>query len=144
MSDPLTIDTPNYRTSVTCLHRACGRDTVAIIYSKPTGRHRRTIHCHCHGCGGDFLMHIAVEERVPWVSPSKRSVPNGARVRAGQKVGEVGAEGNVTGAHLHFERHSVAVGGWSCAIVRNPQPSIDYQPPAKKTAKKATKKTAKR
>ncbi len=61
-----------------------------------------------------------------------RSVPNGARIRAGRKIGEVGSEGNVTGPHLHFERHSVATGGWSCAVVRNPQPSIDFQPPKPK------------
>lgn len=65
---------------------------------------------------------------------SRRTVANGALVRAGHKIGEVGDEGNVTGPHLHFERHSVSSGGWSCSIVRNPQPSIDFQP--KKRAKK--------
>ena len=34
---------------------------------------------------------------------SVRSVSTGAKVVAGQKLGEVGATGNVTGPHLHFE-----------------------------------------
>jgi murein DD-endopeptidase MepM/ murein hydrolase activator NlpD len=34
---------------------------------------------------------------------SVRSVSTGATVVAGQKLGEVGATGNVTGPHLHFE-----------------------------------------
>lgn len=48
-------------------------------------------------------------------------------IGVGDKVGEVGSEGNVTGAHLHFERHKVTSGGWSCSVVVNPQPSINYQ-----------------
>jgi len=34
---------------------------------------------------------------------SVRSVSTGTKVVAGQKLGEVGATGNVTGPHLHFE-----------------------------------------
>ena len=58
-----------------------------------------------------------------------RAVADGARVEAGDKVGTVGSEGNVTGPHLHFERHATEYGGWSCSVVRDPQPSIDYQQP---------------
>ena len=48
-------------------------------------------------------------------------------IKAGEKIGEVGSEGNVTGAHLHFERHATEWGGWSCDVVRDPAPSINYE-----------------
>lgn len=79
------------------------------------GYHQLEIKC---GDGTrDFYAHMTT-----------RTVGNGARVDAGQAVGKVGAEGNVTGAHLHFERHATETGGWSCSVVRDPAPSINYQP----------------
>jgi hypothetical protein len=66
----------------------------------------------------DFYAHL-----------QNRAVGDGAQVETGQRLGQVGSEGNATGPHLHFERHSVASGGWSCSVVRDPAPSINYQPP---------------
>lgn len=55
-----------------------------------------------------------------------RAIDDGARVDTGAKLGSVGDEGNVTGAHLHFERHKVSSGGWSCGVVVDPTPSVNY------------------
>lgn len=63
----------------------------------------------------DFYAHMSA--RLP---------ADGARVAAGQHVGAVGASGNVTGPHLHFERHT-RTGGWSCQIITDPAPSIAHQ-----------------
>jgi murein DD-endopeptidase MepM/ murein hydrolase activator NlpD len=46
---------------------------------------------------------------------------NGAIVSAGQKVADVGMEGNATGNHLHFERHSGY--GWACNLMDDPMKS---------------------
>jgi Membrane proteins related to metalloendopeptidases len=52
-------------------------------------------------------------------------VADGRTVSAGEKVGEVGDQGNVTGPHLHFERHTAHGPGWSCGFITDPSPSIE-------------------
>ncbi len=77
------------------------------------GYHQLEVRC---GDGTrDFYAHMTT-----------RTVADGTKVKAGQQVGKVGAEGNVTDPHLHFERHATETGGWSCSVVRDPAPSINY------------------
>jgi hypothetical protein len=82
--------------------------------------------------GGAFgsrqLLIIAADGTADFYAHMSRRIPgNGARVEAGQHVGDVGADGNATGPHLHFERHRNA-NGWSCSNHVNPAPSINWQP----------------
>ena len=107
-----------------------------VDYPAPTGarvvaaRPGKVVYC---GHGTAFGYHQV--EILPgdgtrdfYAHMTTRSVPNGSRVEAGEKIGEVGAEGNATGPHLHFERHRVETGPWSCGVVVDPAPSINYHP----------------
>lgn len=68
---------------------------------------------------------------------SRKVVSAGQRVRAGQKIGEVGSTGNSTGPHAHFEVQRQA--NWVGGSHVNPQPWLDAgagtaPPPATKWA----------
>lgn len=133
--DQPTIDTPYGRRGPywSCDPDAAGHGIhTGADYAAPAGtrvvaaRPGRLVHCD-HGaafgrhqvevrCGDgtrDFYAHM-------WARAAQGTVA------AGDRVGEVGMEGNATGPHLHFERHATETGGWSCAVVRDPQPSIDW------------------
>jgi murein DD-endopeptidase MepM/ murein hydrolase activator NlpD len=78
--------------------------------------------------GSRQLLIIASDGTADFYAHMSRRIPgNGARVEAGQHVGDVGADGNATGPHLHFERHRNA-NGWNCSNHTNPAPSINWQP----------------
>ncbi len=52
--------------------------------------------------------------------------PGGRKVKAGDKIGEVGNSSSTPGLgfHLHFERHKKHAANWGCGIVVNPEPSL--------------------
>jgi murein DD-endopeptidase MepM/ murein hydrolase activator NlpD len=88
-----------------------------------------TVHYCNHGSAfGNHQVEITPGDgtRDFYAHMCKRTVADGTKVTTGQKIGEVGAEGNVTGPHLHFERHATASGPWSCSVVRDPAPSIKF------------------
>lgn len=58
----------------------------------------------------------------------------GQKVIAGQKIALSGAEGNVTGPHLHFEVHTVSY--WDKKTDINPQFLFDIKPTIKKAVTK--------
>ena len=66
----------------------------------------------CSDGSEDYYAHMQ------WRAPQ-------GEVAAGEKIGEVDNQGSSSGDHLHVERHKGY--GWSCALMTDPQPSIDYQ-----------------
>jgi hypothetical protein len=57
---------------------------------------------------------------------TRTRLADGTRVNIGDFIAEVGAEGNVTGAHLHMEYMPNTKGTWRCGIHANPQPVLDH------------------
>jgi len=56
---------------------------------------------------------------------TRTRLPDGTRVQIGDFVAEVGAEGNVTGPHLHFE-YRKGKGSWNCDMHQDPTPVIEH------------------
>jgi murein DD-endopeptidase MepM/ murein hydrolase activator NlpD len=56
---------------------------------------------------------------------TRTRLPDGTEVRMGDFVAESGAEGNVSGPHLHFEFHPHSKNVWNCDVVADPQPVYD-------------------
>lgn len=130
------VDTPYGRRGK---HWSCSRDAngngihTGVDYAAPTGatvvaaRPGTLVHCNYGSAFGRYQVAIRCADGTRDFYAHMRTRRAAGPVRAGEKIGEVGTEGNTTGPHLHFERHATTTGGWSCAVVRNPQPSIDWE-----------------
>lgn len=131
-----TIDTPYGRrgTHWSCDENSAGEGIhTGVDYAAPAGtkvvaaRPGSLVHSdHGYSFGGHQVDIICDDGTRDFYAHMRTRVAKGW-VEAGQKIGEVGAEGNATGPHLHFERHATTTGGWSCNVVRDPQPSIDWE-----------------
>lgn len=54
-------------------------------------------------------------------------LPDGRRVKIGDLIANVGAEGNVTGAHLHMEYMPTTKNRWDCSVHADPKPVLDHK-----------------
>jgi murein DD-endopeptidase MepM/ murein hydrolase activator NlpD len=101
--------------------------TAHVAFGKAFGSHQLVV--RCPDGTQDFYAHMS--ERVA----------DGLKVKAGDRLGAVGKEGNITGPHLHFERHIKHATAWSCAIVTDPSPSIGSPTSLAKPAPKSASAT---
>lgn len=118
---------------------SCSRDAygngihTGVDYPAPTGtrvvaaRAGKVVYCNHGTAFGNHQLEILPGDgtRDFYAHMTTRTPPDGSQIAAGATVGKVGAEGNVTGPHLHFERHGVTSGPWNCDIIRDPAPSIN-------------------
>lgn len=83
---------------------------------------------------GSHQFAISPDPGQPWANGevfyahARKRLADGVFVKAGEWVGEAGAEGNVSGPHLHFELHADSKNVWNCGVHDNPQPALDWQP----------------
>ena len=118
---------------------SCNRDSsgngihTGCDYPAPTGtqvvaaRAGKAVYCNHGSAFGYHQLEILPGDgtRDFYAHMTTRLVSDQQQVAMGQPIGKVGTEGNVTGPHLHFERHKVATGPWSCAVVTDPAPSVN-------------------
>jgi murein DD-endopeptidase MepM/ murein hydrolase activator NlpD len=105
-----------------------GADFQAPVGAKVVAaRPGKVVHSSHGSAFGSHQVDVVCDDGTRDFYAHMRSWAPEGKVQAGDKVGEVGTEGNTTGPHLHFERHATTTGGWSCSVVRDPQPSIDWE-----------------
>jgi murein DD-endopeptidase MepM/ murein hydrolase activator NlpD len=133
--DHPTVDTPYGRRGHhwSCDENAAGEGIhTGVDYAAPAGalvvaaRPGDLVHCHFGSAFGAHQVAVWCDDGTRDFYAHMRYRVEPCRVRAGDMVGQVGAEGNATGPHLHFERHTSHSAGWSCGVVTDPQPSIDW------------------
>lgn len=134
--DSPTIDTPYGRRGP---YWSCDRDAhgngihTGADYAAPMGtavvaaRPGQLVWCDHGSSFGNHQVEVRCGDGTRDFYAHMRTRTNPGPVQAGDWIGEVGAEGNATGPHLHFERHATETGGWSCTIVRDPAPSITWE-----------------
>jgi murein DD-endopeptidase MepM/ murein hydrolase activator NlpD len=131
-------------------HWSCRRDRhgngihTGVDFAAPAGtpvvaaRRGRVVYANHGAAFGSHQIEVVVDGsgRDFYAHMSTRLVGNGSIVRAGQQIGVVGSEGNATGPHLHFERHRVQSGPWSCDILERPWRSVLSMPAWRLRARK--------
>lgn len=93
--NPTTPTVPKYHTGIDIAANT-GTDIVAAMEGKVTQV----------SSVGDYGNHLRIKQgeiTTLYAHCSKIYVKEGDTIKQGQKIAEVGATGNVTGAHLHFE-----------------------------------------
>jgi murein DD-endopeptidase MepM/ murein hydrolase activator NlpD len=121
-----SVSTP-YRKASTGSWTACGWHT-GQDYAAPAGtdvvaaRPGQVIHVdYGSSLGGHQFVVRPGDGTEDFYAHCSSRPPHGQHVAAGQKVADIGMEGNATGPHLHFERHTGY--GWSCALMDDPMKS---------------------
>jgi murein DD-endopeptidase MepM/ murein hydrolase activator NlpD len=134
--DHPTVDTPYGRRGP---YWSCDRDAhgngihTGADYAAPAGsrvvsaRPGTLAHVHYGSAFGSHQVEVRCADGTRDFYAHMRTRRVAGHVDAGEQIGEVGAEGNATGPHLHFERHATTTGGWSCSVVRDPAPSIAWE-----------------